>query len=63
MDTIHDLVKHIERIAWDDGVSDTRRLEQIQGMLYQWGCMQDNLSDITYGDDDAHINSPNMRRC
>lgn len=54
---------HIESIAWDPNTSDIEKIHSIQGLLYSWGASLDHKTDQMFGDDDAHINSPNMRRC
>ena len=60
--TEKDLLVHIEGIAWDPNVSDLEKIHGIQGLLYQWGAMQANKTDEMFGDEEAHINSPNFRR-
>lgn len=60
---MHDaLLTHISKVAWDDKIPETRRLEQIQGLLYQHEQNQDKHTERMYGDDDSHP-YPNMRRC
>jgi len=53
----------INKIAWDDNPDAEMLLQQIQATLYEMDQMLDHQSDMMYGDDDAHIHSPNMRRC
>ena len=53
----------INKIAWDDNPDAEMLLQQIQATLYEMDQMLDHRSDMMYGDDDAHVNSPNMRRC
>ena len=53
----------INKIAWDDNPDAEMILHQIQATLYAMDQMLDHQSDMQYGDDEAHINSPNMRRC
>lgn len=60
---MNELLRHIESIAWDHEVTDASKVASIQGLLYQWGANQDHKTEQMFGDDDAHINSPNMRRC
>ena len=57
-----ELLRHIEKIAWDANVPDASKIASIQALLYQWGANQDHKTEELFGDDDAHINSPNMRR-
>ena len=61
--TPEELISHIERIVWDPNTSDIEKTHAVQGLLYTWGAMQDHKTDSLFGDDDAHVNSPNMRRC
>ena len=56
-------LEHIEEIAWDPGATDLEKIHSIQGLLYSWGQSCDHMTEQLFGDDDAHINSPNMRRC
>ena len=55
------LLNEVDRIIWDD-VPDDEKVRAVQRLMYQWGACQDNKTDEMFGDDDAHINSPNMRR-
>ena len=55
-------LEYIERIAWDPGASDLEKIHSIQGLLYSWGACMDHKTESMFGDDDAHINSPNYRR-
>ena len=55
------LLNEIDRIIWDD-VDEVSKVDAIQRLMYQWGACQDNMTDSLFGDDDAHINSPNFRR-
>lgn len=57
-----ELIQHIENIAWDPHTSDEEKVRAIQGYLYQYGANMDNKTDEMFGDDDAHVNSPNFRR-
>jgi len=59
----NDLIRLVEEIIWDPDTSDADKIKALQGYLYQYGANKDNLTDQMFGDDDAHINSPNMRRC
>jgi hypothetical protein len=52
----------IERIAWDGNPDAEMLLQQIQATLYELSMICDNRNDEQFGDDDAHINSPNFRR-
>jgi hypothetical protein len=56
-----DLLTEIERVAWMDA-PDEEIVKSIQGLLYQYGACQDAKTEQMFGDDDAHVNSPNMRR-
>ena len=56
-------LNRIDKIAWDDNPDAEILLHQIQATLYEMSAQLDNQSDMMHGDDDAHINSPNMRRC
>ena len=56
------LLNEIDRIVWDD-VPDGDKVAAIQRLMYQWGACQDHKTEQMFGDDDAHIHSPNMRRC
>ena len=58
-----DALDRINKIAWDDNPDAEMLLKQIQATLYEMDQMLDHRSDMMHGDDDAHINSPNMRRC
>ena len=55
------LLNEIDRIVWDD-VPDGDKVLALQRLMYQWGACQDNQTEQMFGDDDAHINSPNFRR-
>ena len=55
------LLDEIENVAWMDE-SDTEIVNSIRGLLYQWSQIQDHVTQDMFGDDDAHVNSPNMRR-
>ena len=61
--TSEELISHIERAVWDPNTNDIEKTRAVQNLLYQWGAMQDHKTDSLFGDDDAHVNSPNMRRC
>jgi hypothetical protein len=70
MDTMlmKELIDHIDAIAWDENVPETNRLQQIQGMLYQWGQIQDKKTEDMFGSDQYPLHDeespyPNMRRC
>ena len=58
-----DALHRINKIAWDENPDAEMLLQQIQATLYEMDQMLDHQSDMMYGDDDAHVNSPNMRRC
>ena len=60
--TEKDLILHIEGIMWDPNTSDIEKTHLVQGLLYQWEQTCDYRSDMMFGDDDAHVNSPNIRR-
>ncbi len=53
----------IDGIAWEENLDAEQILQRIQAVLYEMSQMQDAQSDRMFGDDDAHIDSPNMRRC
>ena len=53
----------INTIAWEGHIEAETILQRIQAVLYEMDQILDHQSDVTHGDDDAHINSPNMRRC
>ena len=55
-------LNRIDKIAWDDNPDAEMVLQQIQATLYEMSAQLDHQSDMMYGDDDAHINSPNFRR-
>ena len=57
-----ELLDHIENIVWEPNVSDASKVASIQSLMYQWGANQDHKTEQMFGDDDAHVNSPNMRR-
>jgi len=57
-----ELIRLIEALVWDPHTSDIEKTHSVQGLLYSWGAMQDHKTDSLFGDDDAHINSPNFRR-
>lgn len=63
MNTVNDVLRELERIVWDPHTSDVEKTHAVQGLLYTWGQMQDARSDQMYGDEEAHIDSPNARRC
>jgi hypothetical protein len=56
-----ELIQEIDRIVWDD-VSDDAKVNSLQKLMYQWGACMDNKTEEMFGDDDAHIHSPNFRR-
>ena len=56
-------LSRIAMIAWEDNPDAELLLQQIQATLYELDMMLDHQSDMMYGDPDAHVNSPNMRRC
>ena len=58
---INELMIEVENIAWMDA-SNEEIVNSIRGLLYQWSAMQDNKTEQMFGDDDAHVNSPNFRR-
>ena len=53
----------INNIAWEENLDAEIVLQKIQGVLYSMEQMLDARNDQMFGDDDAHVNSPNMRRC
>ena len=53
----------IERIAWDDNPDGEMLLQQIQATLYELSMICDNRTQEQFGDEEAHVNIPNMRRC
>jgi hypothetical protein len=55
------LMEEIERVVWMDA-SNEEIVNSIRGLLYQYGACMDNLTEQMFGDDDAHIRSPNARR-
>ena len=55
-------LNRIDKIAFDDNPDAEMLLHQIQATLYEMSAQLDNESDMMYGDPDAHVNSPNMRR-
>jgi hypothetical protein len=57
-----ELIQHIENIVWDPNTSDEEKVRGIQGYLYQYGANMDHKTEQMFGDDDAHIHSPNFRR-
>ena len=57
-----ELLVEIDRIVWDPNTSDIEKTHAVQGLLYQWTACQDNHTEQMFGDDDAHVNSPNFRR-
>jgi hypothetical protein len=56
------LLVEIDRVVWDEGPTAEEKLASLQRLMYQWGACQDSMTEQMFGDDDAHINSPNMRR-
>ena len=62
MKELNELLHHIESVVWDPNVTDTSKVASIQNLLYQHGANQDHKTEQMFGDDDAHINSPNFRR-
>ena len=56
-----DLLDAIDTIVWSDE-PDAGKLLAIQNLLYQRGQIQDHRTEQMFGDDDAHVESPNMRR-
>ena len=58
-----ELLQHIELLAWDVNTTDTEKVRGIQNLLYQYSANCDNRSDMMFGDEEAHVDSPNMRRC
>ena len=58
-----DLIRLVDEIIWDPDTSDEDKVKALQGYLYQYGANMDHRTEQMFGDDDAHINSPNMRRC
>ena len=62
MDRMKELLHHIEVCVWDTNTTDEEKVRGIQGYLYQYDQMQDRLTQDLFGDDDAHVESPNMRR-
>ena len=55
-------LNRINDIAWDENLDAEMLLHRIQATLYAMEQMLDHQSDMMHGDDDAHVNSPNMRR-
>ena len=53
----------IDGIAWEENTDAELILQRIQAVLYEMSMQLDNHTERQFGDDDAHINSPNMRRC
>ena len=43
-------LEHIERIAWDTGVSDLEKIHSIQGLLYSWGQSLDHKTEEMFDD-------------
>ena len=62
MKTDSECLRHIEKIIWDENIGPEEMVLGIQNLLYQRGAILDNLTEQMFGDDDAHINSPNFRR-
>jgi hypothetical protein len=56
------LLSEIDKIVWDPHTSDIEKTHAVQGLLYQWGACQDHMTEQMFGDDDAHVSNPNMRR-
>ena len=56
-----ELLEEIDRVAWMDA-SNEEIVNSIRGLLYQWGACRDAKTEQLFGDDDAHVNSPNARR-
>ncbi len=56
-------LERIDNIAWEEHLDAELVLQRIQAVLYEMSMMQDAHTEQHFGDDDAHINSPNMRRC
>jgi len=44
MTTASDLINSLDEIAFEPGPSDTKKLESIQNLLYQYGQIQDAMS-------------------
>jgi hypothetical protein len=65
-DDMNELLRHIENIAFDDGMSDAGKLLQIQSLLYQNNAMQDARSEEDYRAFQQSfveaLDTPNMRR-
>ena len=40
----NDLIKSLDEIAFENGPSDTKKLESIQNLLYQYSQIQDAMS-------------------
>jgi hypothetical protein len=62
MNTVNEVLGHIEEIVWSPHTSDIEKTHAVQGLLYTWGQMQDARSDQMFGDEEAHVDSPNFRR-
>ena len=62
MKTDSECLRHSENIVWDENIGPEEMVRGIQNLLYQRGALLDNVTDEMFGDDDAHIHSPNMRR-
>lgn len=60
--TNRELIEHIERMIFDVQVSDHEKVLCIQNLLYQREQILDHRTEQLFGDDDAHVNSPNCRR-
>ena len=63
---MNELIRHIESIAFDDGMSDAGKLLQIQSLLYQNNAMQDARSEEDYRAYEQSfveaLATPNVRR-
>ena len=55
-------LERIDNIAWEENLDAELVLQRIQAVLYEMSMMQDNHTEQMFGDDDAHIDSPNYRR-
>lgn len=52
----------INNIAWEETLDAELVLQRIQAVLYEMDQILDHQTEEMFGDDDAHINSPNARR-
>lgn len=62
MKTDKELLEHMERVVFDVTVPDHEKVLCMQNLLYTRCANLDHKTEQLFGDDDAHINSPNYRR-